>query len=134
MEMTLEWPEWPMVLGDQLSFVCAGVTAFLGLMFLFLPNVSLRMTGLQAARAEGLGAARGPMAGFLLGTGLTAILFAQPFLYLALGVCWLFTAFGRLVSILSDRGGTIYNWLFLILELALGLIPVAVFFGYVPAA
>lgn len=133
MEMTLEWPEWPMVLGDQLSFVCAGFTAFLGLMFLFLPNVSLRITGLQAVRSEGLGAARGPMAGFLLGTGLTAILFAQPFLYLALGVCWLFTAFGRLVSILSDRGGTIYNWLFLILELALGLIPVAVFFGYVPA-
>lgn len=134
MEMTLEWPEWPTMLADQLSFVCAGITVFVGIMLLFLPTVSLRILGLQAGRAEGLGAARGPMAGFLLGTGLTAILFAQPFLYLALGVCWLFTAFGRLVSILSDRGGTIYNWLFLIVELALGIVPVAVFFGYVPAA
>ena len=74
------------------------------------------------------------MAGFYLGVGLTAILFAQPFIYMALGVSWLFTAFGRFVSILSDRGSTFYNWISLLIELALALIPLAAFFQLFPAS
>ena len=44
------------------------------------------------------------MAGFYLGLGISCILLAQPWLYMALGFSWLFTAFGRMVSMLSDRG------------------------------
>ena len=43
------------------------------------------------------------MAGFYLGLGLCCVLLAQPLLYMALGFSWLFTAFGRLVSMMSDR-------------------------------
>ena len=37
-------------------------------------------------------------------------------LYMALGFSWLFTAFGRIVSMLSDRGNTLYNWISLVIE------------------
>ena len=56
------------------------------------------------------------MAGFYLGVGLCCILLAQPWLYIALGFSWVFTAFGRIVSMLSDRGGTLYNWISLVIE------------------
>jgi hypothetical protein len=58
------------------------------------------------------------MAGFYLGLGVTAIAFQQPFLYMALGFSWAFTAFGRLISILSDRS-TLVNWILIIIEIAL---------------
>ncbi len=133
--MTLEWPEWPTNLGDQASFVFAGVTILFGIVLLFLPAISLRILRLRPvdSHPEAVGEARA-MSGFYLGLGLCAILFAQPFIYLALGVSWIFTAFGRLVSMLSDRGNTLYNWISLVLELALGLIPLAAFFGFFPAA
>jgi hypothetical protein len=136
MEMTFEWPEWPTALGDQLSFVCAGITVFFGVLLLFLPGISLRILRLQPHpdHPEAVGEARSTMAGFYLGVGLSAILFAQPFIYMALGFSWLFTAFGRFVSILSDRGGTVYNWISLLIELALGLIPLAAFFQLFPAS
>ena len=37
------------------------------------------------------------------GSGLGCLLRAQPLLYMALGFSWLFTAFGRLVAIMSGR-------------------------------
>jgi hypothetical protein len=52
-------------------------------------------------------------------------------LYLALGLSWAFTAFGRLVSILSDRGSTAYNWISLLIELALATLPLAFALGFV---
>jgi predicted membrane channel-forming protein YqfA (hemolysin III family) len=72
------------------------------------------------------------MAGFYLGVGLCAILLAQPFIYLTLGVSWLFTAFGRIISMLSDRGGTAFNWVSLVVELALAALPLAFVFGFLP--
>ena len=59
------------------------------------------------------------MSGFYLGVGLCCILLAQPLLYMALGFSWLFTAFGRIVSMMSDRGNTLYNWVWLAIELVL---------------
>ena len=44
---------------------------------------------------------------------------------MALGFSWLFTAFGRIVSMLSDRGNTLYNWISLLIELALAGLPLA---------
>ena len=64
----------------------------------------------------GTSEARATMSGFYLGLGLCCILLAQPLLYMALGFSWLFTAFGRIVSMLSDRGNTLYNWISLVIE------------------
>ena len=71
------------------------------------------------------------MAGFYLGLGLCCILFAQPMLWVALGVSWGFTAFGRLISMMSDNGNTMYNWISVVIEILLAAMPLAFAFGYI---
>ncbi len=125
---------WPFSQGEWLAWSSAAVTIFFGLILLFLPRLSLRILRLQPTEAhpEAVSEARATMAGFYLGVGLCCILLAQPFLYMALGISWLFTAFGRLISILSDRGGTLYNWFSLVLEIVLAALPLVFVFGLVP--
>jgi predicted membrane channel-forming protein YqfA (hemolysin III family) len=71
------------------------------------------------------------MAGFYLGLGICCILFAQPTLWVALGLCWALTAFGRLISMMSDNGNTLYNWISILIEIVLAALPLAFAFGYV---
>jgi hypothetical protein len=71
------------------------------------------------------------MAGFYLGLGVSALLLAQPLVYLALGASWGFTAFGRLVSMVVDRGFTSFNLASLLLEIILAGLPLLYVFGYV---
>lgn len=131
--MELSFP-WPVSQGEWLAWSSAAITLLLGLMLLFAPRLSLRLLRLQTTERhpEAVSEARATMSGFYLGVGLCCILFAQPFLYMALGFSWAFTAFGRLVSMLSDRGNTIYNWISLILDLALAVLPLAFVFGFAP--
>lgn len=125
---------WPMTDGEWLAWSSAAATIFFGLIMLFLPNLGLRMIGAQSASDHPgtLAGARATIAGFHLGLGACAILLAQPLIYMALGFSWLFTAFGRLISILSDRGNTLYNWVWIILELALAALPLAFSLGFIP--
>jgi uncharacterized membrane protein HdeD (DUF308 family) len=130
--MELAFP-WPMSDGEWLAFASAAVTVLFGLILFFAPRVALRLLRLQTTEThpEAVSEARATMAGFYLGLGLSALLLAQPFLYMALGFSWLFTAFGRIVSMLSDRGNTIYNWVSLVVDLVLAALPLAFFFGIV---
>jgi cytochrome c biogenesis protein CcdA len=125
---------WPMSQGEWLAWSSAVVTVALGLIFLFAPRISFRLLRLQPTEKhpEAVGEARATMSGFYLGLGLCCILLAQPVLYMALGFSWLFTAFGRVVSMLSDDGNTPYNWAWLIIEVALAALPLVSFFGLVP--
>ena len=70
------------------------------------------------------------MGGFYLGAGLCALLMAQPLVYMTLGACWLFTAFGRMVSMMSDQGNTIYNWTSLAVELVLAALSLGFALGF----
>ena len=124
----------PQTNADMLPFVAALVTMLFGLVALFAPRLTLRALRLQAVERhpEAVGESRATIAGFWLGVGLvSAAFFDQPFVQMALGAGWLFTGFGRLVSILSDRGATVYNWLFLALNLLLALMALAPVFGLV---
>ena len=125
---------WPVTQGEWLAWVSAAVTVLLGAILLFAPGISFRMFRLapKPERPEAYAAARANMAGFYLGLGLSALLLAQPLLYMALGFSWLFTAFGRIVSMLSDDGNTLYNWVWLVIELALAALPLALALGFVP--
>ena len=105
---------WPSSVGEWLAWTSAAITIFFGLLLLFAPRVSYRI-----------------MAGFYLGVGICAMLFAQPLLYMALGAGWAFTAFGRLVSIFADRGNTTFNWISISCEAALAAMPLAFVFGLV---
>jgi Domain of unknown function (DUF4345) len=131
MEFSLPWPASQ---GEWLAWSSAGVTVLLGLIFLFAPRLALRLMRLQAKEnhPEAVAESRATMSGFYLGLGICCILLAQPLLYTALGASWLFTAFGRMVSMMSDGGNTLYNWVFLAVELVLMALPLAFVFGFVP--
>ena len=118
---------WPWSQGEWLAWSSAAVTVLFGLILFFAPRLSLRILRLQTTPEHP--EARATMAGFYLGLGLCCILLAQPLLYMALGFSWLFTAFGRAVSMMSDRGSTLYNWIALAVDLALAALPLGFFFG-----
>lgn len=131
--MELSFP-WPTSQGEWLAWISAVVTVLLGVFFLFAAGTVLKVLRLQTAPAcpQALAEVRGRMAGFYLGLGLAAILLAQPLIYMALGFSWAFTAFGRLVSMLSDGGGRFYNLVLFVAEAALAALPLLFAFGLVP--
>jgi uncharacterized membrane protein HdeD (DUF308 family) len=128
--MELAFP-WPTTNGEWLAWASAAFTVLFGLALMFAPGLSLRLLRLHTAEAhpEAIATARATMAGFYLGAGLCALLLAQPFIYMTLGVCWLLAAFGRVVSMLSDRGNTVYNWAWVIVELVAGALPLGFSLG-----
>ena len=126
---------WPTSQGEWLAWSSAVVTVLQGLLFFLAPHLAFRILRLQvrpekvAAIAEG----RGRMSGFYLGVGLCCLLLGpQPFLYMALGFSWLFTAFGRLLSMMSDGANTPFNWASIVVELVLAALPLAFVFGFLP--
>jgi hypothetical protein len=122
--MELSFP-WPTTQGEWLAWSSAAVTVLFGVLLLFAPRISLRILRLRPTdmHPEAVSEARATMAGFYLGLGLCCILLAQPLLYMALGFSWAFTAFGRVISMLSDNGNTLYNWVSLFVEIALAALP-----------
>lgn len=124
---------WPMSQGEWLAWGSAAVTVLFGLILLFAPRISLRILRLQTdpAHPEAVSEARATMAGFYLGVGLCAILFAQPLVYLALGAGWAFTAFGRIISMMSDRGVTLYNLVSVVIEILLAAAPLLYALGWI---
>jgi len=123
---------WPATMGEWLAFSSAAITVIFGLLLLLFPRWSLRLLRLQTLPGvpEAVSEARGTMAGFYLGTGVLCILFAQPFLYMALGASWVATAAGRALAMALDGANTPYNWISLPIELALGVLPLAFALGY----
>lgn len=124
---------WPATNGEWLAWGAATVTVLLGLVGLFLPRLLLRFMGLVAAGDPALAEVRASYGGFRLGLGLSCLLLhPQPLLYLGLGIAWAATLFGRVLSMLSDRGLTIRNWLALVLEAALAAGAFAYALSFVP--
>lgn len=130
--MGLDFP-WPITTGEWLAWTSAAATALIGLLYLFAPRLMLRLSGLAVPleRQQALAHLRGPVAGFLLGVGLGAILLGQPLVYLVLGFAWGFTAFGRVIGMLSDGAG-LRNSLHLIAETGLAVLALLFATGIVP--
>ncbi|MGF7006311.1 DUF4345 family protein [Aminobacter sp. BE322] len=125
---------WPMSQGEWLAWGSAAVTLLFGVILFFAPRIAFRLLRLQPRpdHPEAIAQGRATMAGFFLGVGLCAILLAQPWLYMALGVSWLLTAFGRIVAMMSDGANTPYNWVAMVIELALAALPLGFVFGFWP--
>lgn len=130
--MELAFP-WPYTQGEWLAWSSAAVTTAFGIFALFAPHLALRFLRLQTApeRPDAIAEGRARLSGFYLGLGLCCILVPNTMLYMALGFCWLFTAFGRLVATMSDRAATVYNWTALVFELALAALPLVFAFGLI---
>ena len=118
-------------MGEFLAFCAAAVTSLIGLVLLFAPGIAFRALGLdlREGRRGGYAEARSTMGGFHLGLGLAALLLAQPMVYLALGAAFALAAFGRILSMLSDGGNTLVNWLYVIVQLVLSALPLGDLFG-----
>lgn len=121
---------FPTELGEQLAFVAAAVAAVIGCFIMFAPGLTLRLLGLapREGRPEGFGAVRST-GGLVTGFSGTALLLAQPTVYLAFGAAVALAAFARILSIMSDGGSTWRNLLLLVAELALAAMPLAYVFG-----
>ncbi len=117
---------WPVSNGEWLAWSVAAATGFFGLVMLFAPRYSLRLLRLRTSpdRPEAVSEVRATMAGFYIGLGGACILLhPQPLLYLTLAAAWAFAFFGRLLSIMSDRGNTPYNWVRLLIETVFAILP-----------
>ncbi len=119
--------------GEWLAWASALVTLVFGLICLLTPRLAFRIMRLQPVEGvpEAVSESRATMSGFYLGTALVAILFNQPFIWLVLGAGWAFTALGRLVSIVFDRGNTAFNWISIVIEALLAAGPLAYALGFV---
>ncbi|YBV96276.1 DUF4345 domain-containing protein [Phyllobacteriaceae bacterium JZ32] len=124
---------WPASNGEWLAWISAAIAVLFGLILFFAPGLSMKLLRLAPAggRPEAFASIRATMAGFHLGLGLSCLVFAQPFLWLALGAAWSFSLFGRLISIMSDKGGTFYNWGAVVLEFLLAAGPLLFAFGFI---
>ncbi|KQZ80916.1 hypothetical protein ASD64_11550 [Mesorhizobium sp. Root157] len=125
---------WPMSQGEWLAWSSAAVTVALGLILFLAPGLAFRALRLQPHpdKPEAIAEGRSRIAGFYLGLGLCAILLAQPLLYMALGFSWLFTAFGRILGMMTDGANTPYNWVAILVDLVLAAFPLAFAFGFLP--
>ena len=123
---------FPTEFGERAAFVCAAVTAVLGLLVFLFPAFVLRLTAFQIGevRPEGYAAVRSTGAHHL-GFGLAAIMLAQDWIYMTLGIALGFAALGRLLSCALDRGFTLRNVAFSLLQVALAGGPLAYVFGYI---
>lgn len=124
---------FPAEFGEQLAFGAAVVSVVIGLFFMFVPGVTLRAFGLQAIgeRRDGYALVRSSLAGFYLGLGASALLLAQPMVYLAFGAAFGLSVFGGILSILSDGGATVRNFILLVVHLLLSALSLSYVFGLV---
>jgi hypothetical protein len=122
---------FPETFGEQLAFCAAAFTALAGFVIMFAPGYAMRLFGLQprGERRDGFAEQRS-IGGFYFGFGLSAIMLAQDFIYMALGAAFAMAAFARIVSLLSDRGGTMLNYLLLVVQVALAAMPLGYSFGF----
>ncbi|WP_343312816.1 DUF4345 domain-containing protein [Brucella sp. BE17] len=123
----------PATTGEWMAWCSAALTAFAGLIMLFAPGITMKLLRLQPinARPEAFGSIRAVLAGPYLGLGFGCLIFAQPFLWVVLGAVWGFALFGRFISMMSDRGGTLYNWGAAIIEFLLAAGPLLYAFGFI---
>lgn len=122
---------FPSEFGEQMAFVAAAVSAIIGLFIMFAPGVTFRLFGLQLMtdRRDGLVLLRSSLGGFYLGFGASALLLAQPMVYLAFGASFALAVFGAILSILSDGGATVRNCLLLVVHSVLAALPLMYVFG-----
>lgn len=119
--------------GEWLAWASAFVTFGFGLVCFLMPRLSLRILRLQTRPdvPEAAAESRATMAGFYLATSLASVAFDQPFVWMVLGAGWAFTALGRLISMIFDRGFTAFNLLAFALEIALAAGPLLFALGIV---
>lgn len=111
---------WPMSQSEWLAFAAAvasiayGLGGLIGLLFTHFPTA-------LAARAQA--------AGLQAGVALTAILMAQPLVYLALGAGWALAVIVQLIAMARHGRAGAGSLMALIAGVALAVLPIGHVFG-----
>lgn len=123
----------PTETGELLAFSAAAFTAAFGLFMMFAPGLTFRFLGLgfMEHRPGAIAEARSMLGGFYAGIGLSAILLAQDWIYMALGAGFALSAFGRILSLMSDRGRNPMNYPLLVVQIVLAALPLGYVFGFI---
>jgi len=121
MEFAFPWPYSP---GEWLAWTGALLTALFGILHLVMPGIAGALTFTH-------GGSRSLQGGFYAGIGLSALLFAQPLIYLALGIGWALAALGQLLSIVFDKGGVAGKLPWLAAMLFMAALPLVFVLGFV---
>jgi len=110
----------PTETGELLAFLAVIASGLLGLFALFAPGTALRLCGLQPREAtrEGLAFVRSA-GGFHAGLSIVALLMAQSWIYMAIGGGFALAAFGRILSLMSDRSFSVKNLAVLLVQAVL---------------
>ena len=121
----------PTETGELAAFCAAIVTGLAGLFALFAPGVALKLAGLQPREGsrEGFAFVRSA-GGFYAGLAIVALMMAQDWIYMAIGGGFALAAFGRILSLMSDRSFSVKNLLVLLVQVLLGGLPLAYVFGF----
>jgi len=126
---------WPVRIQDWVLFLIALLTFVLGLISLFLPAIALKILRLKPKDNVKIasGESRNLLAGFNMALGGSYLIFPQAFVFLGLilSLAWFLTGLGRLLSVVFDRGFTVYNVAGVVYELVLGTLGFAVIFGII---
>lgn len=123
----------PQSCGEWLVWLVAWGFVLVGLFYMIWPKIAMRLswTYPQQESAALLASVRGNMGGVPLGLGLSYLIFAQPFLAIALFFASFFVVVGRLVSFAMDRSFSGFNLLALFVELVFAVASFLYAFGYV---
>ena len=130
-----EFCNFPSEFHGWVLMAVALLTLGLGLISLFMPDAALSIMRLQTSIKTPFarGETRGTLGGFYCAIGGTYLLLPQPvdFVALVMGAAWVFTGIGRMLSILVDRGWTLYNVFATLFELVIGTLVIGLIFGIV---
>ncbi len=123
---------------EWMVFLVALLTLVLGLISLFIPRLALKILNLKPSDGKpyARGQTRGVLAGFYIALGFACLFYSDPFIAkqfaaIILAGAWLFTGFGRLVSIIVDRGATLYNFVAMIFEAGIGGLLLVLILGLI---
>lgn len=118
-------------LANTAPSVSAFITLMIGLLFFLMPSFAAALMRLNSNNTilGSIGEIRGNAAGFYIALAVAVLFIGGTHAILALGLCWLMTAFGRMISMLSDGTNNFYNWISLLVEFTLAALPLLVAFG-----
>ena len=121
----------PTETGEFLAFCAAIATGLFGLFALFAPGIALNLSGLETKEASGEGLAFvRSTGGFYAGLAIVALMMAQSWIYMAIGGGFALAAFGRVLSLMSDRSFSMKNLLVLLVQAVLAALPLGYAFGF----
>jgi len=93
----------PQTTGEMLAWIVSLITMLVGVALMIIPRRFGRFLGLVEMNRAGVSEIRGAFGGSWAGFALAALILAQPLIYLAMGLGFIFMVVGRLISFFADK-------------------------------